>query len=431
MTGQHHSYRSVPDVSRQGHSIPYSKAKPSSLHCQIFHALSESPHRITTKLRCSIYSHDGCLVLTSALLHASRYSHVASSGSVLNNAVASCPSDIQCSGHGVCDTTAFRCTCAAGWQAADCSERTCPSGLSWFSYPTADNVGHNVETECGDMGLCDRNTGKCICRTGFYGQACEYMHCPKGVAGECNGHGRCMSMYELAQAATVNGDTAGFTYGTDPNNPATWDAHRIFGCLCDVGYEGYDCTLLSCPLGNDAGVYDAVNEVQLVQCIASGGTFTISFRQYTTVPLAFNATAAQVQQALSSLPSIDGPVYVNYFNLTHNSFCGRHRHNSAISIEFPVTYGNLPALKFDTSLLENGYTGSGVAGTGVITIATDGAVMGKYVSVAGTTASQVCSNRGVCDRTTGLCKCVSGWGSSNGMGGLGERGDCGYRLSLE
>jgi len=122
---------------------------------------------------------------------------------------------------------------------------------------------------------------------------------------------------------------------------------------------------------------------------------------------------------------------VNYFNLTHNSFCGRHRHNSAISIEFPVTYGNLPALKFDTSLLENGYTGSGVAGTGVITIATAGAVMGKYVSVAGTTASQVCSNRGVCDHMTGLCKCVSGWGSSNGMGGLGERGDCGYRLSLE
>ena len=38
-------------------------------------------------------------------------------------------------------------------------------------------------------------------------------------------------------------------YGTDPNNAATWDADRVFGCSCDVGYEGYDCSLRTCPIG--------------------------------------------------------------------------------------------------------------------------------------------------------------------------------------
>merc|ERR1711871_1058189 len=47
-----------------------------------------------------------------------------------------------------------------------------------------------------------------------------------------------------------------------------------------------------------------------------------------------------------------------------------------------------------------------------------------------------CSNRGVCDRATGLCNCrlydaTNPWGSSNGAGGAvavgaGTRGDCGY-----
>jgi hypothetical protein len=59
----------------------------------------------------------------------------------------------------------------------------------------------------------------------------------------CNGNGRSLSMAELAVRATDNGDAVNYTYGLDPNNPYTWDAHKIFGCLCDNGYEGYDCSL--------------------------------------------------------------------------------------------------------------------------------------------------------------------------------------------
>ena len=314
--------------------------------------------------------------------------------------------------------------------AADCSERSCPTGLSWYSYPTADNLAHNVMTECADMGLCDRNTGKCVCHEGFYGQACEYMMCGRGIPGACNGHGRCLSMFELAQAATVNGDAAGFSYGLDPNNANTWDAHRIFGCLCDEGFEGYDCSLRSCPTGDDPGTYDDVDEVQLLQCIATDGYFALNFRQQTTPLLLYNSTAAEVETALESLSSIASDVVVTYLNVTDTGFCSSTG-TGVVRVTFKALPGDLPAVRVDRSLLANGYSNNGEPGTGQVLIATDGVAIGNYTSVQGTKENAVCNNRGLCDYTAGKCTCVTGWGSSDGMGNMGDRGDCGYRKSLQ
>ena len=62
----------------------------------------------------------------------------------------------------------------------------CPSGTAWVDYATGDNVAHAVLTECSNMGICDRATVRCLCRTGFSGEACQRMECPN----DCNGQGR-------------------------------------------------------------------------------------------------------------------------------------------------------------------------------------------------------------------------------------------------
>ena len=69
------------------------------------------------------------------------------------------------------------------------------------------------------------------------------MTCDAGGGGssgqsQCSGNGECLSMAELALRSNNNGDATNYTYGTDPNNAFTWDGKRIFGCICDEGWEG-------------------------------------------------------------------------------------------------------------------------------------------------------------------------------------------------
>jgi len=30
-----------------------------------------------------------------------------------------------------------------------------------------------------------------------------------------------------------------------------WDANKVKGCVCDIRFEGYDCSLRTCPTGDD------------------------------------------------------------------------------------------------------------------------------------------------------------------------------------
>lgn len=93
---------------------------------------------------------------------------------------------------------------------------------------------HVDDVECSDAGLCDRTTGNCACFPGYDGSACQRTACENG----CNGHGICQSNLKFAEDGNARYLKA-------------WDSGNHFGCKCDSGYRGGDCSLVECPSSDD------------------------------------------------------------------------------------------------------------------------------------------------------------------------------------
>jgi hypothetical protein len=101
-------------------------------------------------------------------------------------------------------------------------------------------------------------------------------------------------------------------------------------------------------------------------------------------------------------------------------------------LQFVTEHGDVPEVVADGDLLADA---TGDVGTGSITVYSDGSstssTCGSLTSVTGTTESEECSNRGLCDRNSGVCSCFKGYGASNGKGSAGSVPDCGYRIGSD
>jgi hypothetical protein len=284
--------------------------------------------------------------------------------------------------------------------------RLCPTGPSWFTYPSANDVAHVFQTtECSSMGICDRITGICGCVTGFSGEACQYHDCP-GVITPCQGQGSCYDMSTLAAITTVNGVNAGFTYGATPGNPLTWDAARLKGCACDPTYTGYDCSLRTCPLGDDPLTINQADEIQLITCQDSDltGTVLFTFRDVQGAAIQATATSAQIKAALQAIPTVGLVSVEPWAEGGTDQMCTAA--GNQMMVTFLTQHGNLPLVQSTPAALDS------------FTITS---------FIDGTKEMIECSGRGNCDRVTGLCDCFTGFGSSDGMGSQGVKGDCGYQ----
>uniref|UniRef100_A0A6V1QSW3 EGF-like domain-containing protein n=1 Tax=Heterosigma akashiwo TaxID=2829 RepID=A0A6V1QSW3_HETAK len=317
--------------------------------------------------------------------------------------ITSCPGEIACSVQGVCSgSPTYTCTCSSGWQGSDCSERTCSYARSWFDYPSDDEEAHLDKAECSDMGACDREEGLCTCADNFSGSACQYMACPGADEDNaCNGQGQCLSMAALAKLATVNGVLQSYTYGSTPNKASTWDYDKMYGCYCDDGYAGYDCSLFTCPYGDDPLTHDEVNEIQAVTCQGDSGEFYLTFREEITSALPYYSTASDVEDALHELSTVE----IVEVTSDETSVCTSD--GNTFYVEFWMPSSDVPLLEA---------TNDGL----------DGLSVSEYQK--GTKEYAECSNRGICDTTSGDCDCFEGMGSSDGKGDVGNRGDCGYVL---
>jgi hypothetical protein len=315
-----------------------------------------------------------------------------------------CPN--ACSSHGRCKSPGRQCECFEGFTGADCSLKVCAFGKAWSDIASGIDEAHN-EAECSNMGLCNRDTGLCLCRQGFDGNACERQACPSS----CNGVGECESMYYHALSKDPG---TGQVY--DYTNQ--WDAYKIYGCNCDQHYHGTDCSLRFCPKGDDplTGTNEIssknplqFNEIQRITCKADGGTFTLKFRGKTTLRIPFNAKGPDLQHYIESIPSIGkGNVKIVMYGpqacLPASVYW---------TVEFLQDFGDLPLLVGDIRKL----TYSNALSNPTLDI---------IQLVEGTKEDLECSNRGLCDTSSGICSCSNDFTTSNGYNQPGSRGDCGY-----
>merc|ERR1712048_594919 len=116
---------------------------------------------------------------------------------------------------------------------------------------------HQAERECSDQGLCDRATGLCSCFAGYTGSSCQRTACPD----DCSGHGTCRSnrdfAYDWAIAKTIQMHNKNAQDHTElfkeiyfASYDNAWDSDKHYGCLCDQGYRGPSCALVECPSAN-------------------------------------------------------------------------------------------------------------------------------------------------------------------------------------
>merc|ERR1719456_513826 len=145
---------------------------------------------------------------------------------------------------------------------------TCPKGVSWTQpmvnsdgATLSDNAKHKTGVECSDGGICDRATGECSCFAGYEGSSCQRTVCPN----ECSGHGTCRSNQDFAvdfseavykeqvgEHSSIAGSTTSYYDYFIVTYDKAWDAGMQYGCLCDVGFRGVDCSIVECPTSYDA-----------------------------------------------------------------------------------------------------------------------------------------------------------------------------------
>lgn len=328
----------------------------------------------------------------------------------------------HCHGHGKC--TQSRCDCFHGWTGSDCAGRVCPKDSAWSDIPLDIDSAHN-DAECSGRGTCDTHTGSCKCDPGFVGRACQRTACPN----RCSNHGTCVSMAQLSES-TLNPLTG-------LSLPYTgWDADKLWGCKCDDGYIGVDCSQMVCPI-----IADPIQEIdrlpseQLLRCDmdpSGGGAFTLQIGQERTRVLSARANLFQVSMAINDLPNVrKASVMFDSTDGSTTTVCNTDGLGGISNMLARIGIQGLPEpVPIITPLAADGSALQGLQSNQLYTAhGTDGLLRRgeakPQMARPSTLSGGECAGRGMCDRSSGACNCFTGFTSSSGSNMLGLNPDCG------
>lgn len=197
--------------------------------------------------------------------------------------------------------------------------RTCPFSLAWVDTADGTNQAH-YHAECGNKGICNRESGECECFASYSGKGCKRMSCPGSIEGmeQCSGHGTCETMQEIARdyqdrrtgpghkyqdlsctSQRINPYDAFDSCSTTPTITSNvvsrqantdvihghfynlWDAEKIMMCKCDLGYDGPDCGVRIAPKGSDPLSTIKANSMKQIITIGPGtGAPTFANEQF-------------------------------------------------------------------------------------------------------------------------------------------------------
>jgi hypothetical protein len=281
---------------------------------------------------------------------------------------------------------------------------------------------HTLSSECSGVGTCNTRTGKCVCNAGFSGDACQTLACPTAGNLVCGGKGKCMS---LAAAAAAGYSAVSASLPRPASQYRAWDAERVFGCVCDEGWSGPDCTVQLCPQGPDP-LATALPEVQSVTCTCgeggdcSSGGFSVSYGPRTALVLAAaRATTAEedptapqgsgyaLGESVESVLRSVAPGMISTVVLTGGAASACGPSPGATLVTFLPSLGNVPPLLLGQGTLPH----------------PDSVQLTLSTFQDGTAEVLPCSGRGKC--TGGACTCLPGFYPSDGAGGPGAVANCG------
>ncbi|KAG3114519.1 hypothetical protein PI125_g6359 [Phytophthora idaei] len=310
----------------------------------------------------------------------------------------------SCSGHGRCGSS-NQCTCDSDWALApDCSMRKCPTGVAWTDKAKTANVAHAM-VECSNRGVCDYSKGECTCFNGYTGAACQRLRCPS----DCSGHGLCYSSATLAlqygpdSLPSVAGDGVGPVY-------SNWEKDSMSSCMCDMGYTGPDCSQLMCaknddPLTTGQGYRTIQIQVDADAStnIALAGSVRVHFlgdiAVFSAVAVADAAHEQACAQAFQSMRTV----------LTATCTITSVNPVTAAAI-YTVAFKEWVHLGGENNLLY--HDGNPPLSSFTCDLTKVTSLNSPTCAVTDITATNViehvyCSNRGLCDFTTGECMCYA------------------------